>query len=556
VAIEQAGSKACATCPLRGAIRSPLNLGTAKENTAMNPVVEQQSFVDPHSDFVGPPFPLDVLPKMLREFVEAEHRAMGADPSALAMAVLASLAGAIHADTTVRVGDGWWEKPILWFMMVGSPSTMKSPIIDKTTKPLRRIDKERDQDWQQQYRQWKQLSTNTKKTIPSPPRPTRCVIMDATAEKVAEILSREPSGSLMVHDELASLLGSFERYNLGASSRGFFLQGWNGGSFHKDRVGKGRKDEDAEIFVENLALCILGGIQPDRLAEMRDLTSDGLLQRFLPVLMKPAERGDQNYPVASAEDKYNKLIKSINRAQPEKYYFDDAARDILSDMLDYLHKLEGVDGFPSALIGAIGKLRGYFPRICLVMHVAGQHVSPPHVSLPPSFTPHASAIVREFCGNQWDQMIGEAAAGVDTRTAISWQTAEAAERLVREFCLPHIFGLYDVVLNGGKERDRLRTIANFILASNAGRLRPSDFVEGVRTLRGATTKELGEWVGRFCAMGWLRPEDERYPVPKAWLVQPGLREHFAERRRQAQAARAEAHKILRAGGSRPRRASV
>jgi hypothetical protein len=34
---------------------------------------------------------------------------------------------------------------------------------------------------------------------------------------------------------------------------------------------------------------------------------------------------------------------------------------------------------------------------------------------------------------------------------------------------------------------------------------------------------------------------------------PGLREHFVERRKRAQAARAEAHAILKAGGSRSRR---
>jgi len=57
--------------------------------------------------------------------------------------------------------------------------------------------------------------------------------------------------------------------------------------------------------------------------------------------------------------------------------------------------------------------------------------------------------------------------------------------------------------------------------------------------------------GRFCAMDWLRPEEEKPGVPpKAWLVVPGLREYFAERRKQAQAARAEAHAILKAGGSR------
>ena len=41
--------------------------------------------------------------------------------------------------------------------------------------------------------------------------------------------------------------------------------------------------------------------------------------------------------------------------------------------MDYLHGLEGVDGFSPALIGAIGKLKGYFARICLVLQVAQQH---------------------------------------------------------------------------------------------------------------------------------------------------------------------------------------
>jgi hypothetical protein len=52
-------------------------------------------------------------------------------------------------------------------------------------------------------------------------------------------------------------------------------------------------------------------------------------------------------------------------------------------------------------------------------------------------------------------------------------------------------------------------------------------------------------------MGWLEPEKGKPGVPpKAWVVVAGVREHFAERRKQAQAARAEAHAILKAGGSR------
>ena len=69
------------------------------------------------------------------------------------------------------------------------------------------------------------------------------------------------------------------------------------------------------------------------------------------------------------------------------------------------------------------------------------------------------------------------------------ETAEAGEKLVREFLLPNCFGFYDVVVNGGQEREKLRSIADFILTSNKTRLRPSDFAAGVRALRGETSKK-------------------------------------------------------------------
>jgi hypothetical protein len=81
---------------------------------------------------------------------------MGADPSAIAMAALTTVAGAMHAETVMRAGEGWWERPILWTALVGQPSTMKSPIIDKARKPLSGIDNERNKRWRQEYAIWQQ----------------------------------------------------------------------------------------------------------------------------------------------------------------------------------------------------------------------------------------------------------------------------------------------------------------------------------------------------------------------------------------------------------------
>jgi hypothetical protein len=223
---------------------------------------------------------------------------------------------------------------------------------------------------------------------------------------------------------------------------------------------------------------------------------------------------------------------------------DEALRAFTVQVLElsHLYQLEQVDGFSPSLIGAIGKLKGYFARICLVLHVIRTHDP-----LIPSRCPAHFVSATAFSGLDPSECLS---AGISINAEISCETAEAAKKLLFEFLLPHMIGLYDVVVNGGQEREKLQSIANFILASDKDRLRPSDFTAGVRTLRGEPEQKIRDWVGRFSSMDWLSPEETKAGVPaKAWQVAPGLRDHFIERRMQAQAARAEMHAILKAGGS-------
>ncbi len=367
---QRHGCTACQTCPHFADGRSPLAALPRKVTVQAEP----PSYADPYAEFVGPAFPASILPPVLKDLVEAEHQAMGADLSALAMALIAGVGAALTSETKVQVGDGWFERPIFWVALVGDPSTMKSPIIDKAVKTLRKIDHDRDAVWRAQKALWNQqkAASNTN-SAPPPTKPARCIIQDATPEKTAEILSRGPAGSLMVQDELAGWMANFDRYGSGASSRAFYLTAFNGGEHLKDRVGHGVRDDNAEIRVDNLALCILGGIQPDRLTGLRDLTSDGLLQRFLVVLIAPAKRGDQKHPVTAAEAQYAKLIRSVNSAPPSHYHFAPDAELALARVLDRLYELEQVQGLPSVLIGAIGKLKGYYARLALALEIAAEH---------------------------------------------------------------------------------------------------------------------------------------------------------------------------------------
>ncbi len=82
---------------------------------------------------------------------------------------------------------------------------------------------------------------------------------DTTVEKLGELLRENPSGLLVMRDELVGLIASWEREGR-ESERAFYLEAWNGNaSFDTDRIKRG------SIFIPNLCVSIFGGIQPDKL---------------------------------------------------------------------------------------------------------------------------------------------------------------------------------------------------------------------------------------------------------------------------------------------------
>src|SRR5258708_13279534 len=117
---------------------------------------------------------------------------------------------------------------------------------------------------------------------------------------------------------------------------------------------------------------------------------------------------------------------------------------------------------------------------------------------------------------------------------ISKEAAEFSEQLLFQFLLPHTFGLYDVVASGGQDRDTIRAIGDFILATDKTRLRPSDLTAGVRRLRSQPANKIAEWASRFVALGWLQPEEGNLINPKASLVDPAFLRPSPPLRLQAQ----------------------
>ena len=265
-----------------------------------------------------PPVPqMDVemlLPAPLAGYIrDAAHRKV-APPEFVAVSLLVSLGALIGARCGVRpkLLDDWIVVPNLWGAIIAPPSKKKSPSMADGVKPLNWLAanartkylKARESH-QEEVEQWDVMMGAARKALqkaadkpddaaieqakariaalkesrPKPPMLKRYTTNDATIEKLGDLLVENPQGLLTERDELAGLLMSFDKSGH-ESDRAFYLEAWNGTDGHEiDRIGRG------SLYIPNLALSVLGGIQPERLeryldSASKDVGNDGLLARF------------------------------------------------------------------------------------------------------------------------------------------------------------------------------------------------------------------------------------------------------------------------------------
>ncbi|MCA3627251.1 MAG: DUF3987 domain-containing protein [Methylobacterium sp.] len=458
---------------------------------------------DPWRDFIVPDVPAGILPPTIERFAAGQGRVMGACANALAMSALAALSGAADHRMSLRLmrHGGWRASPRLWTLLAGPPSSKKTPIINAALAPLEHLQARR-------RRAWEAECARVPDGEPKPPEPERFIAGDTTSEALAAILARQDRGVLVKRDEIAGWIGGMEKYASGRASmadRAFWLEAFNGSPFMVDRVARGT------ISVANLSVSIIGGIQPDRLAELQGLQSDGLLQRFVPVFVGPGRVADDR-PVPP--DGFAAMVEQAASLAPMDFTFDDDALAVAARFRQRTHDLQAAA--ETALPGFaqfVGKLDGLFGAFALLFHVAD--------------------------GLEPDGWMAD---------RVPAETAARVERLFADFILPHAFEFYGFAEHVAGT-DRLRKIASWVLTRNGGRFTAGDAMANVACLRGLSTFDIGRALGPLVAGGWLEPEAAG-PENRAWRVSAGVAVQFAKRREDEERRKQELSRLMNG----PRRA--
>ncbi len=341
------------------------------------------------------PFPTDALPEPIREFVVAGAKAIGCDPSYLALPMLTVLAAAIGNTRRLQLKRGWSAPAIIWTAIVGESGTSKTPAFKLVMQPMRdrqRKALERHADAMKQYEAdlahydkalsaWKRdkKTEEPPPAKPDPPQAARSIVSDTTVEALAPLLLSNPRGVLLARDELAGWIGSFDRYagGKGGADAAHWLSMHNGESIVVDR----KTGNLRTIYVPQASVSVTGGIQPTILHRALGIEhrESGLAARLLLTCppRKPKRWTEADID-SDAEAELARLVGRLCDLQPTVDDDGDPRPVVAGLTLDakaawkdyFNHHAQEQTDLSGELAAAWSKLEEYAARLALVIHFA------------------------------------------------------------------------------------------------------------------------------------------------------------------------------------------
>ena len=339
-------------------------------------------------------FPVDWLPWPLNRFVREAAVSIGCDESYIALPLLAALAATIGTSRSIRLTADWEEPAVLWTAVVGESGTQKSPAIHAPLKPLYRRERETVEAFEREREQFEQdeqmykaelaawrkrHATGTAERPPLAPTAPVCrrlIVADVTIEALAERLAENPRGLLVVRDELAGWLRSFDRYK----GRGADTACWLSLHGARELIVDRKSGDRTTLFVSRAAVSITGGIQPEilRQALSAEHLQDGLAARLL--LAHPPRRAREWTETAIAAEVLGMLDRiysglavlepdcdELGRPQPKALPLSDGARARWGEFIRE-HGIRQLD-LDGPLAAAWSKLEAYAARLALIVHL-------------------------------------------------------------------------------------------------------------------------------------------------------------------------------------------
>lgn len=367
---EKCGDDYCKGCPYNGNIKSPIVLGYASR-PAQNQGIRQT-------------FPVEILPGVFQRFAVSTATAMQCPVDYVACSLLVMVSILIGGKRLIQLEPEWQQRANLWLVLLGTPSSKKSPALEKALKPLRDIEAALTRKYRQenaqyelavrQYevelKQWKAEPVGEAPIKPIKLNLERLTTSDTTVEALGKLLSENPHGVAVACDELSAWARSMNQYKGGkGADRSHYLAMWS-----NSRMTIDRKKEDP-IVVEAPYLSLIGGLQPDLLLELSSQGSeDGMKERLVycfPLPNKEPPQTGQKIP-AELHTAMAERCKKIFDDRPQEGLLtvplSEGAQQVFLQARQEWHGLIHSEGFQSEREAYYSKMPRHLASLALILH--------------------------------------------------------------------------------------------------------------------------------------------------------------------------------------------
>lgn len=347
-----------------------------------------------------PDMDLSLWPDVLRRRAEEVGKGIGCDPLVPLLAGLAAVAGAVDAQTRLELLPDFKVPPVLWLMTIGKPAQKKSPGSKPMFTPLAMLEQEDQPNYSQRRLQWegREAAHDAAKKafilynsspdgmlnpdgspevpdLPAPPAPLRITVSDITSQKLVRYGADHPRGVLCVLDEMKGWCSKLTDRGSG-EDRSAWVVGYEASPYQMDRVNAG------PVLSTNFAVSIYGNCQPGVFTEyMHALSSDGLLQRFIPAVLRSCDWGigDPLPEYLTNKPQWEQTLRIAFAMPPQTYTLTSEARTVYREFQHWYSQAardEDLAMSNDTFMTAFGKLEGTVGRLALVWHVIESPFSP------------------------------------------------------------------------------------------------------------------------------------------------------------------------------------
>jgi hypothetical protein len=294
-----------------------------------------------------PAFPVDALPKVVREQCERVVQSLNCPYEHPFTFALAELGALIGKGATVQAKPGWTERPCLWTILVAPSGKLKSPAMRAVMEPLDQLD-----HWL--GKRGKQLITT-----------------DCSIAALREPLELNPRGLLFRSDELLHWVQSMPR-----AERGLWLSLWTGETLVVNRVALGKQP----LRIPKPFLAVTGCLTPTSLSALiSDTHEDGLAPRCLCLYPDPLPRSWTDLE-GGTTDEYRQLCKRLRKLKLLKpIELSVAAKEIWKQWHEQ-HSAE-TEQSPEILQPTFDKAPSHCLRIALIFYLCDYLSSKPDFNI-------------------------------------------------------------------------------------------------------------------------------------------------------------------------------